>query len=66
LAVAHLIADRGVVMLFGEPQRGWWVAPICILSGFGLLIVTNQGARAWIRWIGTSIRSNEPSQDVRT
>jgi hypothetical protein len=49
-------------MLFGEPQRGWWVTPICFLVGFGLLIITHKGARAWIRWIRAGIRANERPQ----
>jgi hypothetical protein len=58
-AGAQLFLDQSVVMMFGEPQRGWWVAPACILLGLGLLFVTHKGARAWIGWIRTRISSKE-------
>jgi len=61
IAVAHLVGGGGVVMMFGEPQRGWWVPPFCFVVGFSLIVGTHRGARAWIRWIGGRIKSLEPS-----
>ena len=29
---------------------GFWVMPICLLAGFGLLLLTCRGARAFLKW----------------
>jgi hypothetical protein len=64
----------GLVVVNGMPQGfgmregpgveivgGWWVLPLCLIAGLGLLVLTHKGARAWMRWIRTRIRAKESS-----
>lgn len=44
------------------PLGGYWIIPICLGAGFGLLIVTHRIARRWIAGLRDAIRDRRTHQ----
>jgi len=42
-----------------EIVSGWWVLPLCLVLGLTAPVLTQKGARTWLRWIRTRIRTKE-------
>lgn len=55
---AGIVVKNGWPVGFGaqfpaptEPLRGgYWIIPICLVAGFGILVGTHRGARAFLGW----------------